>query len=337
MHAPEVETCTTVSKDRDSLAVAACCDERYAMPLAVTFNSMLRSLKKGCAVFLYIVTSDISDNARARLKNACTVEGIDANLEFVTPDVSLVDGFHVRGYMSKAAYYRLQLPDLLPKSVDKVIYLDSDLLVQGCLSDLWNENIGDHSILAVEDMMIQTVSDSDGLYNWKELGYAADHPYFNSGVLVIPLNKWRREGITRRLLDYLTGDTSQFNHHDQEALNAVLGNEWGRLDLTWNSLPLYLQPDLRKWAETPFKRRLEANYRELAYKPAICHFVSDKKPWTAGCRPPLQSEWLSTLRMSGWFTQSEFSSWHRDWLCRHYTLGVRNKINAITGKRFATL
>jgi len=322
--------------DSDRLSVAVCCDEHYAMPLGVTLNSMLRSLKKDSSVNLYIICTNISDDMRIRLTNSCAVDGIDARLDFILPDVSLVDRFHVRGHMSKAGYYRLLLPDLLPQSLDKVIYLDSDLLVQGCLSDLWSAPIGNYALLAVEDILSQTVSSSAGLYNWRELGFAADDPYFNSGVLVIGLNKWRRDGITAKLLEYLSGDTSRFRCHDQEALNAVLGHEWGQLDLTWNSFPFYLQPSISGWADTPFKRRLEANFEELAYGPAICHYVSKKKPWIPGYRPAMQSEWLTALRLSGWFNPSEFASWYLTWRCRHYPSGIRNKIYDYVHRSSAT-
>ena len=79
----------------------------------------------------------------------------------------------------------------------------------------------------------------------------ADTPYFNSGVLVINLTRWRKENVGDRVIEYLRKYQPYVQLEDQEGLNAVLANDWGKLDPKWNLISHIYYFD--QWQESAFK------------------------------------------------------------------------------------
>ena len=180
-------------------------------------------------------------------------------------------------YITPAAYYRLFLPDLLPPDLKKVIYLDCDLVVQADLSQLWEEKIEDYYILAVKSM-------------WA----GRDAQHFNSGVLVINLEQWRRDELSRKAIEFL--QKSNYSYFDQEVLNAICINQWKELDPRWNVLRGILE--YSSWEESPFS---EQEYQNVIRDPYIIHYVSSAKPWNApASKVPWSEVFFHYLDMTVW-------------------------------------
>src|SRR5690606_22778049 len=129
-------------------------------------------------------------------------------------------------WISQAAYLKLLAPGLLPSGAARVIVLDADVIVQSDLQPLWAAPMGDRLLLAVQDFGCPYVSCSFGIRRYRELGLEADAPYFNSGVMLLDLERWRAEEMASRSLQYLDSHAAELRCHDQEALNAVAANRW---------------------------------------------------------------------------------------------------------------
>jgi lipopolysaccharide biosynthesis glycosyltransferase len=205
----------------------------------------------------------------------------------------IADLIVVHENLTSLIYGRLLIPDIVPLSVQKVLYLDCDLVVRGDVAELWDTDLGDKSIFAVRDR-IGFVSSSSGLVNYRELGIPADAKYFNSGVLLINLNKWREKQTGMRVFEYVRTHRDIIQMEDQEGLNALLFADWGELDFRWNwQIP---------WRNYRLGRATVPWVPQTDVK-SIVHFATSEKPWLPGCDYAEKSiffEYLDRTPWEGW-------------------------------------
>src|SRR5690606_6741170 len=129
-------------------------------------------------------------------------------------------------------YARLFIPHFVPQEVEKVVYLDVDMIVLKDVFDLWNIDISGYTIAAVHDTFDTAYY---GIKNYEELGIPKDSKYFNSGLLMIDTVKWRRDRITEKLMRCLIKYKEYAKYPDQYGLNVIFANAWYELDSRWNT------------------------------------------------------------------------------------------------------
>lgn len=134
--------------------------------------------------------------------------------------------------LSKAAYYRVLLASIL-KDVDRVIYLDCDMVVLSDLVPLLNIDMQNFGIAAVEDYGLPYNQE-----HFAQLEFSEGDKYFNSGFLLINLAYWRQHKIEKALIEFSESDRKVF-FHDQDALNFVFRGSWIRLEPKWNHFNIF--------------------------------------------------------------------------------------------------
>jgi|UPI00035DC8BF lipopolysaccharide biosynthesis glycosyltransferase len=313
------------------LVVVCGSDDNYALPLAITLYSALHHLDSGSKIYLYILDGGISQKSKQRLQRVLDFKNIDINLHWVVPpDRESLKDVQTLTWVSQATYLRLFIPELLPEHFEKAIYLDCDLQVEENLKKLWEEEIGEYALLAVQDLGVPYVSSPLGIAKYQELGLAPNTPYFNAGVLVINLRQWRAENVGQRVLEYLRKYGQEVRLGDQEGLNAVLANKWGMLDRKWNLISHIYFYDF--WDDSTYKREIGAIREELITKPYIFHFAGGSKPWQIGCEHPQQLRWIRYLIQSQWFTPTESLLWCSQWFFRYYLWQIKVLIKKVVTK-----
>lgn len=246
-------------------------DNNYAQHLAVTITSILKNTKSAHMVRFFVLDSGISETLKAQIQKG--TDDLMGNVIFIPMNTDLTSHGFVSGHLSKAAYNRLFLDELLPQSVAKVIYLDVDLLVQDDIEKLWQVDLEGRTVGAVLDLGIISSKRmvKDKLNN---LGFSIiNDGYFNSGVLVIDLEKWREEKCGEKLMELI--NTNSFRHHDQDALNKLFHSEWKVLPLRWNVIP----PVYYLFLKIIKNKKLRDIAVEAKKNPAIIHFAGRTKPW----------------------------------------------------------
>jgi lipopolysaccharide biosynthesis glycosyltransferase len=222
---------------------------------------------------------------------------------------SAVAGFETgHRWITPVTFVRLLIPQLLPAHVEKALYLDCDMVVRDDLSELWDIPVGERALLAARDT-IGTVSNQAGLSNYQELGIPADAKYFNAGVLVMNLKKWRTCGTSERLLSYMRKHSAIIKHADQEVLNAVLFDDWGELDYRWN------------WQITWRGVRIGTHEREWSpntTRKSIVHFITGEKPWLPGCDYEEKKYFFEYL------DRTEWAGWRVPWMREVYGRSIRS-------------
>ena len=280
------------------LSLITASDDNYAMALGVMVRSALENLRVGVGVDLYVLGDDLSLETQARLQ--ASWEPFPIQTHWISPDSSVLQGrIQRRGHAGvPATYFRLLIDDLIPEAVERVIYLDVDMLIQGDLWELWEMDFQDAIALAVPDAYTeyfhrQRLEQADLP---EELRFVKNSAYFNAGLLVIHLPAWRQHRIGERALEVATTFRELLAFHDQDALNLVLVGRWRALDPTWNLHEL--PPFLSAWEAGPYSR---AQLRELFFSPKVVHFVSAEKPWTSRCYHFYHSvKFFETLSRTAW-------------------------------------
>jgi lipopolysaccharide biosynthesis glycosyltransferase len=283
------------------------------MPLAVTIHSALVNLKNKPKIALFIIDGGISQRSKQRIIKSLDSQQVDVS--WVQPNPGLIENLKVERHLTIVTYYRLLIPQVIPQHFKKAIYLDSDMVIKGDLEQLWNIDIGDNYVLAVQDDNQRYIRMSGGLRNYQELGINPDYKYFNAGLLVINLEKWRTDHIPLKVIEYLERNKDYVRDHDQDGLNGVLVGQWGELDPRWNQMPrIYAYSS---WQDSPYD---EALYSELLHNPHIIHFTTPPKPWQRGCEHPntnLFFQYLDQTAWSGWRN----TIWRRGW--RKFTKEIK--------------
>lgn len=270
-------------------------DANYVMPLAVAMSSTAVNVAPHRPLRFHVLQSGIGPELRAKVARSVErATSRNAEIHWLDVPMHRIAGLKVNhAHLSALTFARLLIPELLPANVDKALYLDSDIVVREDIGELWERNLEGRSVWAARDA-IGFVSKPGGISNFRELGIPQDAHYFNAGVLLINLAKWRREGTGRRLLEYLEVHRDIVQWVDQEALNAVLWDDWGELEYRWNSQIAWRR--FRQGKAIP-------NWTPDYSRRSIVHFATSEKPWLPGCdydEKRLFFEYLDRTEWRGW-------------------------------------
>jgi lipopolysaccharide biosynthesis glycosyltransferase len=181
----------------------------------------------------------------------------------------------VSHHVTLASYNRIFLSSVLDKDVERILYLDSDVIVLGSIDNLLNCDLSNFFVAAASE----TISKKDR----ERLEFSTDDKYFNAGILVVNLKKWRESNIESNLVDFIKNHSSKIKYWDQDVLNYCLKNKWLRLSQKYNLTHFFFYPEVYPPAYFGMKQE---DYDECVKDPIIIHYTSHQKPWIEGCKHP---------------------------------------------------
>lgn len=288
--------------NKDTVFVVCATDRNFVTPAVVMLKSLLINFKDNRKIVIYILNKDLKYFCRKKILKSLKTERVD--IRFVHLDDRALKKLKItKKRITVTAYYRLLIPMALPKELRKVIYLDSDLIVNTDIGRLWDLDVGQNYMLAVQEQGKDAlyVSSSLGLLNYKELGIDPASKQFNTGVMLINLYKWRKDNISQKVIEYIEQNKEKIRWEDQDGLNALLAGKWGEIDHRWNLLTQTFQNS--SWSNGPIKEK--EKYEELINQPYIVHFNTGSKPWHRENKHPYRDlffHYLNVARQSGWRT-----------------------------------
>jgi lipopolysaccharide biosynthesis glycosyltransferase len=293
----------------DRICIGAVSDDNYAPYLGVVLTSLL--LNNPSEQFdVFILNAGISVENRTKFKDLSDRFG-RIRIQWLSCETQVFLNFKVDQYVSRATYYRIVLPLLIPSSYSKCLYVDCDILILGHIRQLWEVNIGDDVLAAV-----QAPSKDD---RFKELGLASREQYFNAGIMLIDIANWRKEDISNRVQRYIQQNPSKIVFWDQDGLNAVLYDRWKPLNERWNKLVFSIYG-----YGGPASRPM--TYRDLFAGPCILHFGFKYKPWLKGSHDPLRFLYWKYMSQSPWSNligenKASLKTIDR-WVLSHFPFGI---------------
>jgi len=219
----------------DTISIVVASDNHYAVLIAALLKSIELNHKTKEHIDFHIIDDGIASETKQKLERVADPEKITIKWfksKTVIPSHIVIPADN--SAYPHTVYLRIFAPYLVGEEVEKLIYLDVDTLVQDDISELWNIDLGEHLAGAVQDVGKTVDCKWGGIPNYKELGLSSDTMYFNSGVLVMNLKKWREEDVSNKVIESLYKYKEHVRLPDQYGLNVVLANRWLPLDPKWN-------------------------------------------------------------------------------------------------------
>lgn len=273
------------NKNNNIINICFASDNNYIQHCAAAISSILVNNKSQRKYSFHILDGGITPKNKEKLlslKNLC-----DFDMQFY--DMSKIDCSELplnREYISIVTYYRLFLLDILPQNLDKIIYLDCDLVVEKDLAELWEEDI--------ENYIAGVVEDEGSITQSERLKLPMENNYFNAGVIVFNLKKLREFGYKEKCFEYYRKNKDIIILQDQDILNGVFNGLCKYLPLKWNV-------NGRMFRENELEHHYTLNDENQAKGDiGILHFTDRPKPWNGTCRHPGRNEYFKYLKLTPW-------------------------------------
>ena len=249
-------------------------DNNYAQHLGVTLASVLDNKLPEDEIYVYVLDGGITQENKTKILNL--QNKYDFNIKFLTIDPKLHEVLPLgkRNHVTLATYYRLLLAELCP-DVDKLLYLDVDLIVKSSLKQIYDTDITKYYFAGVSDTEEQINSKRLGLKN-----------YCNAGVILLNLNKWREDNITKEFFNWMQQNEDKIVLHDQDVINCVLQDGILKLDKIWNA-------QISKYSGSK-------EFVDLLPQAKIIHYIGKHKPWHPDFKQLAKEEYFKYLRLTGW-------------------------------------
>lgn len=261
-------------------------DDNYIQHAMAMLSSLYEN-NKGHSITVHVLQRALSSQSKQYIESLS--ERYNNKVVFYTVDESKLQGVQFRKNrpLSMAAYYRLLLGSVLPMDVDKVLYLDCDMIVLRDVSEVFSLELDDYALAASLDQF--PYDQQHRLQLHMEVGERT----FCSGVMLVNLKYWRDHNAEQGLLEYAKRHREKVYLHDQDVLNYYFKKKWFLLPPKWNRIACDV--NTVKCADyKPF------DYYEYRYSPMLIHYADlGIKPWF-NFASPNRKYYLKYLKNSGY-------------------------------------
>jgi lipopolysaccharide biosynthesis glycosyltransferase len=216
----------------------------------------------------------------------------DNELELLYIDKDKLNGLKDNDRLPLETYFRIIALDMLPENVNKVLYLDADMIVKKSLKDLYNINIDKLSAIACKD--IYGYIYGVGNKSEERLGLKNKGRYFNAGMMLFNIKYCREHNICQKTIDFIKEYSDIIIWQDQDALNVILEESVGLVQWEmFNCTPcMYVckKSDIEQGIVQPIKADETTQVNEhisdyvdmtmaIYDNASIIHYIGETKPW----------------------------------------------------------
>ena len=245
-----------MSNNSKEIPIFFAIDDQYTPFLAVALKSLIENANKDYKYLIKVLHTNVQ---KEHIEQIRKYEDENVNIEFVDLNYyieKVQDKLYTRDYYTNTTYFRLFLPELYPQ-YDKVLYLDSDIIVVGDISELYNTDMGTNLVAAAPDDIIQH---NKVFQDYAELvvGVAKYQHYFNAGVLLMNLDELRKFKFEEKFL-YLLSTVKFSVAQDQDYLNRLCKGRVTLISHDWDVMP-YVNDETKP-------ENIKLIHYNFAYKP----------------------------------------------------------------------
>ena len=269
------------------LHVACATEGDYVAHSAAMLHSLLVSTTDASVHIHYLHGPDFATTDERLI--AEMVEAKGGAISFIPVPDELCEGLPTEGFTGKATWYRVLVPQLFG-DLDRLLFLDLDLIVVESLRALWETDLQENYVAAVTNVLPRHYA---GLL--AAAGFEVT-TYFNAGVLLMDLELMRHDRCTEAMVDYGVSNADDLVLRDQDALNAVLGRRRRALHPRWNCMNSFF---VYPWSADVFD---PIALEEAKRSPAIRHFEGPgvNKPWHYLCEQDSRELYAEHRRQTPW-------------------------------------
>lgn len=282
------------------IEVLFCCDPSFYQHLAVALISMLENNAR-THFNVHLMTSSRNDRLEEQLRKSLASYR-NATLTIHHLSLDNYTHFFVSSHIRLESYLRIFAAQVLGDDIDKILYLDCDVVVLDDLRDLWATDISAYALAAAPDLY--------GGFRRTALGVPEDRPYVNAGVLLLNLTRWRQENLAQRLIGYIEAHSDTLTFHDQDAINAVLHASIRVLARRWN-----VQAQMYRLRRHVYPDAYAA-IKHACSRAAIVHYAGPEKPWRFRMSVARRHLYFQYLRKTQWHgARLQGSAWYHQPEC----------------------
>jgi lipopolysaccharide biosynthesis glycosyltransferase len=271
-----------------AIQIAVAFDQNFITPFYVLLTSIFASNTENIFHF-HIIAPGLTKEEKQQItdfiqKNKSALSYYEIPESLLDTDLPQSEAYPI------SIYYRLLFPFLVPDNIQQLLYIDTDIVVINNLAPLYQTDI---SLVPVGAVIEKYVGSKP------ELGIHEPGRYFNSGVLLMNIRQWKEQKITEKTLHYLKENSHKLRWMDQDALNAVLVNNYYPLDFKYNLTTEFIPKKLPR-----------KGLQEFLNDKVIIHYTSGgsiKKPWSGLSRNRLRFIYHDYLKKSPHNSQKKYT------------------------------
>lgn len=273
----------------DTIEIICNIDHRFVKYCGVMLTSLFENNREE-HFHIHIFATQLSEDDQHTLRDITERKyGQKLSFHFIGDELpdnlpAIVAGSHI----TAATYIRCFMMPHLPKDMHKALYLDCDMVVLGSVRPLWNMDISNYALAAVED---QTGDDPS---HYSALDLKPTSLYFNAGMMLVNIDYWRTHDAQGKMAKCMADYRDRIVQHDQDVLNKVFEGKVLELPIRWNMQDFMVRRKLKTRRNTVAQRKLELP------STVIAHFNGRKKPWQEKCINPFKKEYERYLDMTQW-------------------------------------
>lgn len=287
------------NKTHNSIPVFLSADNYYAPFVGPCVCSICENTSEN--IIFYILERNISNHNKRKIRRLCKkYKNCEVKFNSIT-DADMKNPATKSG-LSTSAFARLLIPNIFP-NIDRVIYLDVDIIAMGDIKTLWDQDLGDYIIGAASGH-----HGIDFAHVKSFEGISPSHEYFNSGVMIIDCDKWREQNLTEKLFDLEYKTRGKREHNDQSVLNIYFDNNYKKLPDEFNVTSHSLRY---------FRNNDKPGYDAIMNACVLRHFT-DSRPWYEN-KIEHYDEFWHLARISGFYPVLAWRSFvyrHQDFFSR---------------------
>ena len=284
------------------IAFATSADDNFALPATVMLRSVADHARSSGRLDVYVL--DCGLTPRSRRKMRASVSRAWVRLHFLPVGENALGGFRVDGHVSSAAYARLFMGKVLPDDVERVVYVDGDMVALDDVMPLGEIDLRGHLLAAVQDPLAGKVGQSAQMMHWEGWDVPRGTPVFNSGLMILDLPRWRQARLFDQAMRIAREHPDRMRWWDQCALNYVVKGDFEALDPAWNVMPhLHYPPNS---ADVIYDRE---TVERCLRQPKILHFSGGRRPWKGSGRHWLETEFYRYLYRTAWRGDVDCAPW----------------------------
>lgn len=277
-------------------------NDAFVPQVAAGITSVCENNKRMDDITFYLMSLNISEENERKLEEY--VHGYGRQITFIElEDMQKFFTFQINtSGWNPIVLARLLLDELLPDTLERILYLDGDTIVRGDLSELWATDMGESAIAACIEPTCNKVRKSslglDGI------------PYYNAGVLLVDLINWRKYGTGKQILDFYAAHEGKLFANDQDAINGSQAGKIVTLSSTYNycnSYDFYAYRFLNRLVDYRFMPKTE--YLAIKVNPTIVHYLGEERPWRIGNHHKFRKDYDRYLDMTPWKGQNYEEGW----------------------------